>query len=390
MSARTLGILAVVLVGGLIAFLTLSGGQNSAHRQGDPLGYAGLIGYLESRGLDTEVSRQPPAREDRADYARILIEPRLQANGSNGRGLNRTTFRRKIDNVPTIIVFPKWLVRGPDIALFNRAELALLADAVDRADTSSFYRPAFPKIEKLLADPAPDPFVLMPQGVLALGVEYKLLAREGRIILAAKWVRKGMPDTLIIYEPDLISNHGLANGSHAALLIPEIEALVADRTLMIDQSTWEPRTEEFRSSGGPSRPWEPHRLFTFPFAYVWMAFGLLVLLTLWGFLGRTERISAGPEGLQPPPSLDRRLSRLARLWARHVPDQEIFARYEAALVREACHRLALRGEEGERRRALEDLEEARLGTTILREVWADPSQRPEKRLQTIRRVLHDL
>ena len=390
MNARGFGILALLVVGGLIAYYAFFGGQNTAHRQGNPLGYAGLIGYLNARGMESEVSRQPPAREEREAYARILIEPSIWDRDTNRTGLSGSTLRRKIDNVPTIIIFPKWLMRRGGIALHNRTELASLADQIDRSDISSFYRPAFPRIDRLLDDPAPDPYVLMPQGVLALGDEYKVLVQEGRIILAAKWIRKGLPDTLIIYDPDLISNHGLANGSHAATLIPEIEALVGDRTLMIDQSTWEPRTQEFSSSRQPSREWEPHRLFTFPFAYVWMAFGLLVLLTLWAFLGRAERISAGPEGLQPPPSLDRRLSRLARLWARHVPDQEIFARYEAALVREACHRLSIRGAESERRRALEDLEEARLESTILRQVWSDPSQRPEKRLQTIRRVLHDL
>ena len=106
-------------------------------------------------------------------------------------------------------------------------------------------------------------------------------------------------------------------------MIPLIEGFIGDRTLLLDQSLRELRPPSENAPTPPEvRAMDVPRLLRFPFAYIWIAFGLLVALVLWAYLGRSDHISAGPsQGLRSRNELrDRRSHRFSQLWAGRVPE----------------------------------------------------------------------
>ena len=419
MTARGLSFAGLAIVGLAVLLWALGlGSSPGSYGSRTALGYAGLIGILEQRGMEVQVSRRPPLREDRDQYVRLLVEPLAVRSGQPGDGrLSRATLEDKMHNVPTILIFPKWLQVGRDVALVPEVEAQILSNIllVQRGKFPTFARHDGLESQKLTKPDHDAPLILFPQGLLHNFSGVEVLLRDGALVLLGQTMSNRYPDALFVFDPDLVSNHGLANANHAALMIPLIEQFVGDRTLLVDLSTWEPEETDLDDQGaGTRKPPERNRLFQPPFAYVWLAFALLVALGLWAFLGQAERTTVDPNDLMPPPSMARRLARFARLWARHVQPATIHDLYEAALLAQTCQRLGIRiqaqagqgetsstqasstqvgdiqaGRRQGRLAALISLEATRHGTTRLKDWDAHPGARL-KRLQDLRRILHDL
>ena len=372
-----------LLIIGVRAFL-LFGGQTGVPGGRQALGYGGFQALLEDRGAETHVTRTTPRLEDLEGVARILIAPDISATQENGR-LFAGDLQRKFDQAPTILIFPKWLSDGRRVALLPQAYLRAYGRRINKGLGGALWQKSIDDFDRIEDAPRTRPLVIYPQGGINLPSTFEPALLDGSYVLAAIWRRDTGPDALLIFDPDLISNHGLANGSNAETILPLVEGFIGGRPILFDRSIREPRPRLQNAPEPPeARPMDIPRLLRFPFAYIWIAFGLLMGLVFWAFLGRADRISAGPEGLAAPPSLYRRLSRFAQLWAARVPHDQIFARYEDMLVTLTAARLGLRGTQAAQRAGLVDYAESkgmpspRFGIHTL-ETLAD-----------LRRHLHDL
>ena len=82
----------------------------------------------------------------------------------------------------------------------------------------------------------PSPLVVHPQGIFQLRPRLKTLGRVDAYHAAVTWQRNSGLDALLVFDPDIISNHGLANGSNADIFIPQILEFIGDRDILIDES----------------------------------------------------------------------------------------------------------------------------------------------------------
>ena len=349
-----------------------------------PLGYGGFQALLEERGAETRVTQTPPELEELEGVARILIAPEISSS-LRSNTLYADDLQRKIDQAPTIFVFPKWVETSRGTALLPQEYLSSYASVIDQGLGKAFWQKKIDDFKRVKNAPATRPLVVYPQGGFNLPADFEPALIDGSYVLVALWRRDSGPDALLIFDPDLINNHGLANGSNADTIIPIVEGFIAGRPVLFDRSIREPRPRDDNAPEAPeTQPMDIPRLLRFPFAYIWIAFGLLMGLVFWASVGRADRISAGPEGLVGPPTLHARLARFAQLWAGRVPQDQVFARYEETLIGLTSARLGLRGDSKAKRAALIELAEAQ-GKT--------PPRFDAKTYQTLnelRRTLYDL
>ena len=232
MTARGLSFAGLAIVGLAVLLWALGlGSSPGSYGSRTALGYAGLIGILEQRGMEVQVSRRPPLREDRDQYVRLLVEPLAVRSGQPGDGrLSRATLEDKMHNVPTILIFPKWLQVGRDVALVPEVEAQILSNIllVQRGKFPTFARHDGLESQKLTKPDHDAPLILFPQGLLHNFSGVEVLLRDGALVLLGQTMSNRYPDALLVFDPDLVSNHGLANANHAALMIPLIEQVITE------------------------------------------------------------------------------------------------------------------------------------------------------------------
>lgn len=239
------------------------------------------------------------------------------------RGISRHVVTTKIETLPTFIILPKWRdgVRmlgavhpeflipvtgsaGPAERITTGANADLAIDReVDRADDDeggrvdehdprpTYVDPSIIRGEVLnwvdvpLGDFLPQSARLYAPQFMALPDNcVPLVGDPDRALLAE--CSLGEATYHVLSDPDLINNHGLAQGDNAAIARALITRLAGDGDVLIDYSTAVYLTarpdEHQRSWADMARMFEP------PFTWLWLAGAGLLALLLWraGIRGR--------------------------------------------------------------------------------------------------------
>jgi len=213
------------------------------------LGQRAAYAYLESIGIRATRSRgqkladlgpqvallivDPPTREERPDAAEALVQLVAEA-------------RRH--GAPTIVFLPKWdgvpssrnadWIAGADARPLPRvSELAravldcpVAANPVSRAASRKAY--PFRATWRENYDVS-----LAPRQLLADRAEYEAVVQNFEGVLVAKARRpEGAPPVFVVSDPDIVSNHGLAEADHATLLRELVTTLAGARAVVFDET----------------------------------------------------------------------------------------------------------------------------------------------------------
>ena len=74
-----------------------------------------VFALMERQGIGIETTSFIPNVEALEGKVRVLIAPPLA--GTHRGGMDRRTLRRKLNQAPTLIIFPKWITQGRDTFL---------------------------------------------------------------------------------------------------------------------------------------------------------------------------------------------------------------------------------------------------------------------------------
>ncbi|WP_174801101.1 hypothetical protein [Martelella limonii] len=300
-SSTPLAVMAVIVIGALSLMFFLG----KADIERSAIGTAGLAIWLE--GQDVSVDHDAPVEIAGEKTPILRILPLYDPYLTIGRGdddereasAQRLTFRKmplevftsKIESADTLVVLPKW--RSDMVSTGKADRGALIADA--QMTVFGIWRgPSVRTLDGLLAETA----VLDQDGaslgqaalyaprVLSEGMNeicepLLTLGDEGTLLARCDDVYEDGVSFYLLSDPDLLDNHGLANGDNASIATEMIRDLAAGRPVYIDPTTYANVTD---TSGV-----DPHersladlgRFFGYPFSLFWLGAGLTVLLALW-------------------------------------------------------------------------------------------------------------
>ncbi|WP_118132919.1 hypothetical protein [Oceanicella sp. SM1341] len=260
------------------------------------MGFDGLASWLEQGGIDARTfsggtyldpdgiglrilplydtdpftTAPPPADRQAARRAQDLVD------------MNSYVLQRKLA-LPTLLILPKW--RG-EVAERGRMHPAF---ANDTAAVSARFAAALGMPLSLRRAEAGfvgftvpeqdfDLQVYAPQLVEAPQCEPLIGSARGMLLGRCEG---GESTFLLLSDPDLLSNTGLALGDNAAFARWFFAEAAGDGTVLVDYSTslWisEWSGEELRHRGWADLA----RYFAWPFSLLWAAAGVLLALTLW-------------------------------------------------------------------------------------------------------------
>jgi hypothetical protein len=255
------------------------------------IGYAGIADVLQKLDVPVVKSRTDSLGELTTGGVLVIAEPLPGAK-------NETIIRTLLKADTILLILPKWIGRpsddkptwigdathlDPDVAAWA---LHLVAPKADLADvkaeiwtTNAFnLEPAIDAPVRLMHGDRLQPVIGGADGML-LG---QLHDKNRRI-----WV---------LSDPDIMSNHGLAHGSNAALAVAIIDHIRSGSGSVVFDET---------IHGFTAAPGNPFRfLFRFPFVMATIQGVLTIALLLWATVGRfgapqpaPPALSAGRQGL---------------------------------------------------------------------------------------------
>lgn len=208
----------------------------------------------------------------------------VAAMAETNRDIRRNIVRRKLNQLPTLLVMPKWRAGVRSTAALH-PEL-LIAD--DSADT------LIPQIDGDMGNLVRDKERAVLFGSTPSKHEYKLhypqtlkdssceplIGTKSALLLGR--CSLGAADFWVLADPDLLNNHGLSQGQNAEASLAWLSTLAkSDGDIIVDvtTSTWS-RRNRGRSQG--QRSWsELARFFEYPFSIIWLSLSVLGGLVFW-------------------------------------------------------------------------------------------------------------
>jgi hypothetical protein len=296
-----LGVLAVLIIGAL--FYVTS--QRQQALRGSPVGLNGLQVWLSSQ--EQESQSFVGGWRLNTDTIGLLVVPLYDTDLTADRDLPQSqqelivqqdeydlllnVVQDKAREVPTLLVLPKWrsgmrltgLVHP--LLLVDRDKLAQTLDGVLNVDELklSYGRQPFASFPYQLSNGEnQEATTYAAQMFSAQGCAPILGTDEAMILGSCPLAVAGLEATvLVLSDPDLINNHGLALGDNAFVVADLFARFAADKSVIIDYSrdNWLTRIEDQVQR---DRTWDDlKRFFAPPFALMWIGFLIAAFLTLW-------------------------------------------------------------------------------------------------------------
>ena len=301
-------VLPAPLIGGLLllglgGLLLLGGGPGFPGLDRTVIGIEALSGVLERAGV--AVSRSDPRISPRLQDLGLRILPLYDmdlatestgtrsADSSSLRDLDADVFARKVADLPTLVVLPKWRaaaagegVAAPKtlipVALYRSLlnQIGLTSVTLHRAKAEFQMQPW--QVGGTIALFAPQTFD--PATFLATACRPRVLFGDN-VLVAACAGSDNAPDLWILSDPDLMNNHGLTLGQNAAAAVKLIKLLQADtRPVYLDTSV-----EILTTNDQTAREKRPYtrsgtdlaRFFAPPFTLLWPMGIILLALLCW-------------------------------------------------------------------------------------------------------------
>lgn len=284
------------------------------------LGHAAFYRLLETTGVPVAVSEAGSGAHLAAGSVLVIAEPRA----------DETTLqevRAMLSAETVLLVLPKrvgkadpkhpnWVARDQLVPAQAAARVLHLVDpaaVVARGGAAGL--------------PADGPSLRAVQLIRSRSIRPLLAAGDG-ILIGER--RAGGRRLVLLSDPDLIANHGLARGNNAAIAVTLIENLRAGRegAVIFDEFVHGFSPRAFHMLG---------ILFQFPFVLVTLQMGLAAALLAWAAAGRFGR----PVAAAPPIAAGRRslIEAGARLLDRWGQADSLAERYFEAMVRDAGREL---------------------------------------------------
>ena len=219
------------------------------------------------------------------------------------RNITRSQFGRKIRNLPTLVVLPKWRFGAQRQERFHPEFLIESADhRLPFKDSSKIGAPEVRHGENVFVSAKPvivgkeitsqlnvdrDLTLYAPQtmgaGVLKIDSCVSEIEFKSETLLArCEWVSSSSKFWLLT-DPDLLNNHGAWHGDNAGFVYDLALALAGEGKIIVDGTVRDPRTQN-RNATRDSRDRsfaDLFRFFEYPFSFFWIALLTLVVFTLW-------------------------------------------------------------------------------------------------------------
>ncbi|MHC4959069.1 MAG: DUF4350 domain-containing protein [Planctomycetota bacterium] len=293
------------------------------------LGHSAFVALLRELGIDTIVSRNNSGAKAGRRAALVVAEPHV-----NDNGLRAGMLRRMLERAENhLLVLPKWKgvedpehdgwVKGAKTMWRVRVEkvLSAIGGEVDvvrvDADVAVGWRTT-----GLVAKPR----LGQPQLIRGSGIE-PLIACDKGVLLGRVPTRIG--PVLVLADPDLMSNHGLARPGNAVVMMRVLELLRADADtpVVLDETL----------HGFGREPSVFRALFDFPLLLATLQALAIVALLLWAAMGRF----GPPQPVDPPLGAGKEtlIRNTAALFARGGHAGHAVARYLAQVTQETHRQL---------------------------------------------------
>ncbi|MET3601798.1 hypothetical protein [Martelella mangrovi] len=297
----------VILAAVVVAAMVLIFFSGSSRIDRSAIGTDGLALWLKREGIAVEPSAPEEVRGEKTPILRLL--PLYDTDLTVGRGetkeleagspaatlrnLSLETFRAKIGNADTLVVLPKWrsdmvtsgtatpevliptgqltifgLWRGPSVR--SAGEDFVVSPIIDSRTGEAMDGEAALYAPRVLSDV----FDEACAPLLTLGDKGTLLARCEDL-----W---GEGDSFyMLSDPDLLDNHGLANGDNARLAPAVIGKLAEGRPVYIDNTTYANITDTSGLDPRERSLADLERFFEYPFSLLWISIVVTAGLALW-------------------------------------------------------------------------------------------------------------
>lgn len=298
----------IILAGVVVAGLALMFLASSSSRiERSAIGTDGLALWLQERGIEVLKTEPEEVVGQKTPILRIL--PLYDTNLTVGRresedfedGSPRATLRdlpleafwSKIESADTLVILPKWrsdmitsatadpgvLIPPGQITIFSRWRGPTVADAGEGFVQAAIINE---QTDETLAGEA----ALYQARVFSDTIDDECLpilslAGKGTLLSRCDDLWDDGSSFYLLSDPDLLNNHGLANGDNADLAVALIEPLASGRPVYIDTTIYaniidtsgqDPRVRSLSDLG---------RFFEYPFSLFWIGIVIAVGLALW-------------------------------------------------------------------------------------------------------------
>jgi hypothetical protein len=282
-----------------LAFAIFGIGQEQSSAGGDSysrsaLGHRGFVDLLTDEGIQVVRSQHDSARRAGAHSVLLVAEPRL---GSEEQKQALGAFVGEAAHV--VLVLPKRSgFRDPEHrGWIEETELLPASDADDVLGAldieAKVVRPAVStsRFESQLAESFPVGAELHDPQLLAPDAKLRPLVYSAEGILVGRYDLDddGGTSIIVVADPDLIANHGLAHGENAAIALAAIQALRPPGAVVVVDETLH---------GHIATPSLWRELFTFPLSLATASALLALALLLWSAMGRFGKPRPAPRALE--------------------------------------------------------------------------------------------
>jgi hypothetical protein len=219
------------------------------------------------------------------------------------RSMGRRAFRRKIQNIPTLVVLPKWRYGSLRQERFHPEFLIDPADhKLPFRDSSKLGAPEVrhgadvflteqPKITGENVPPSlnisRDLTLYAPQTISGGFPSFdsclsEIELKSETLLARCEWASSATQFWLLT-DPDLLNNHGAWHGDNAAFVYDLALALAGEGKIIVDATQRDPiaRNTNAERDNRNRLFSDLFRFFEYPFSYFWIALACLVMFTLW-------------------------------------------------------------------------------------------------------------
>jgi hypothetical protein len=288
--------LAAVSFAAALAFAIFGVGDDATSAGADSysrsaLGHRGLVELLADQGIQVVRSQHASAQRAGGKALLLVAEPRL---GGDEQKQALAAFGDQVSGM--VLVLPKRSgFRDPDHhGWIDEAELLPASDADDVLAAlgieAKVVRPdvTAPRFESQLAEGFPVGAELHDVQLLAPDADVRPLVYSAEGILVGRYLADDDTSIIVIADPDLIANHGLAHGENAAIALAAIEALRPPGAVVVVDETLH---------GHVATPSLWRELFGFPLSLATTSALLALALLLWSAMGRFGKPRPDPRAL---------------------------------------------------------------------------------------------
>ncbi|MEO1273819.1 MAG: hypothetical protein AAFV96_00055, partial [Pseudomonadota bacterium] len=297
-----IGILLLVAAALVAAFIFSRGGERSLERSA--IGQRGLVTWLRSEGVEI---RYPTGRVIDATTLGLSILPILDtdledpfirpeddadflATGTE-RDLYTDIVTSKTDQVPTLVIAPKWTRAMRHSGYAHESLLLPQYEAQSGVNLFEGWEGDYLRPGGLFEFRVGEQDGLLYEPQLfsdSFGPECEpyLSAGRGHLVLHCK--RENTEDVWLLSDPDLMNNHGLALADNALIARDLLTGIAGGKAILVDtsQSLFIVRNP---TEAAQRREWSDLlRVFAWPYLLAWIGAALLTVLVLWrawvGFL----------------------------------------------------------------------------------------------------------